>query len=137
MNNLIITTRQSPVRLLVDYVATTILWTLFALFIFLFAMDLLTGYYWQSEARSRLQFYFLLAVANAVVLIVWALYNKLRFQKQQHHAAYQYTPQEYAESLAIPDELYQQLQKSHRMSVHFTSQGQIKMVVSEKALFRA
>ena len=117
MNNLIITTRQSPVRLLVDYVATTILWTLFALFIFLFAMDLLTGYYWQSEARSRLQFYFLLAVANAVVLIVWALYNKLRFQKQQHHAAYQYTPQEYAESLAIPDELYQQLQKSHRMSV--------------------
>ncbi|MGK3404318.1 hypothetical protein ACSLNT_30300, partial [Escherichia coli] len=42
--------------------ATTILWTLFALFIFLFAMDLLTGYYWQSEARSRLQFYFLLAV---------------------------------------------------------------------------
>ncbi|STE51337.1 PGA biosynthesis protein [Escherichia coli] len=81
MNNLIITTRQSPVRLLVDYVATTILWTLFALFIFLFAMDLLTGYYWQSEARSRLQFYFLLAVANAVVLIVWALYNKLRFQK--------------------------------------------------------
>ncbi len=57
MNNLIITTRQSPVRLLVDYVATTILWTLFALFIFLFAMDLLTGYYWQSEARSRLQFY--------------------------------------------------------------------------------
>ena len=58
MNNLIITTRQSPVRLLVDYVATTILWTLFALFIFLFAMDLLTGYYWQSEARSRLQFYF-------------------------------------------------------------------------------
>ncbi len=119
MNNLIITTRQSPVRLLVDYVATTILWTLFALFIFLFAMDLLTGYYWQSEARSRLQFYFLLAVANAVVLIVWALYNKLRFQKQQHHAAYQYTPQEYAESLAIPDELYQQLQKSHRMSVHF------------------
>lgn len=66
---------------------------------------------------------FLLAVANAVVLIVWALYNKLRFQKQQHHAAYQYTPQEYAESLAIPDELYQQLQKSHRMSVHFTSQG--------------
>ncbi len=111
MNNLIITTRQSPVRLMVDYVATTILWTLFALFIFLFAMDLLTGYYWQSEARSRLQFYFLLAVANAVVLIVWALYNKLRFQKQQHHAAYQYTPQEYAESLAIPDELYQQLQK--------------------------
>ena len=104
MNNLIITTRQSPIRLLVDYVATTILWTLFALFIFLFAMDLLTGYYWQSEARSRLQFYFLLAVANAVVLIVWALYNKLRFQKQQHHAAYQYTPQEYAESLAIPDE---------------------------------
>lgn len=71
MNNLIITTRQSPVRLLVDYVATTILWTLFALFIFLFAIDLLTGYYWQSEARSRLQFYFLLAVANAVVLIVW------------------------------------------------------------------
>ena len=69
MNNLIITTRQSPVRLMVDYVATTILWTLFALFIFLFAMDLLTGYYWQSEARSRLQFYFLLAVANAVVLI--------------------------------------------------------------------
>lgn len=66
---------------------------------------------------------FLLAVANAVVLIVWALYNKLRFQKQQHHAAYQYTPQEYAESLAIPDELYQQLQKSHRMSVHFTSGG--------------
>ena len=107
MNNLIITTRQSPVRLLVDYVATTILWTLFALFIFLFAIDLLTGYYWQSEARSRLQFYFLLAVANAVVLIVWALYNKLRFKKQQHHAAYQYTPQEYAESLAIPDELYE------------------------------
>ncbi|HAW3056596.1 TPA: poly-beta-1,6-N-acetyl-D-glucosamine biosynthesis protein PgaD, partial [Escherichia coli] len=27
--------------------------------------------------------------------------------------------------------------KSHRMSVHFTSQGQIKMVVSEKALVRA
>lgn len=103
---------------------------------FLFAIDLLTGYYWQSEARSRLQFYFLLAVANAVVLIVWALYNKLRFKKQQHHAAYQYTPQEYAESLAIPDELYQQLQKSHRMSVHFTSQGQIKMVVSEKTLVR-
>ncbi len=52
MNNLIITTRQSPVRLLVDYVATTILWTLFALFIFLFAMDLLTGYYWQSEPEA-------------------------------------------------------------------------------------
>lgn len=132
MNNLIITTRQSPVRLLVDYVATTILWTLFALFIFLFAIDLLTGYYWQSEARSRLQFYFLLAVANAVVLIVWALYNKLRFKKQQHHAAYQYTPREYAESLAIPDELYQQLQKSHRMSVHFTSQGQIKWWFQKK-----
>lgn len=43
MNNLIITTRQSPVRLMVDYVATTILWTLFALFIFLFAMDLADG----------------------------------------------------------------------------------------------
>ena len=52
MNNLIITTRQSPVRLLVDYVATTILWTLFALFIFLFAMDLLTGYYWQSGPEA-------------------------------------------------------------------------------------
>ena len=77
MNNLIITTRQSPVRLLVDYVATTILWTLFALFIFLFAMDLLTGYYWQSEARSRLQFYFLLAVANAGVLIVFRFLRNL------------------------------------------------------------
>lgn len=54
---------------------------------------------------------FFVAVTNAVVLIIWALYNKLRYQKQQHHAAYQYTPQEYAESLAIPDELYQQLQK--------------------------
>lgn len=52
MNNLIITTRQSPVRLLVDYVATTILWTLFALFIFLFAMDLLTGYYWQARPEA-------------------------------------------------------------------------------------
>ena len=133
MNNLIITTRQSPVRLLVDYVATTILWTLFALFIFLFAMDLLTGYYFgKSGGQKPTSVLFLLAVANAVVLIVWALYNKLRFQKQQHHAAYQYTPQEYAESLAIPDELYQQLQKSHRMSVHFTSQGQIKMVVFQK-----
>ncbi|HAJ7896789.1 TPA: poly-beta-1,6-N-acetyl-D-glucosamine biosynthesis protein PgaD, partial [Escherichia coli] len=78
MNNLIITTRQSPVHLLVDYVATTILWALFALFIFLFAMDLLSGYYWQSDARSRLQFYFFVAVTNAVVLIIWALYNKLR-----------------------------------------------------------
>ncbi|MGE9641879.1 poly-beta-1,6-N-acetyl-D-glucosamine biosynthesis protein PgaD, partial [Escherichia coli] len=66
MNNLIITTRQSPVHLLVDYVATTILWALFALFIFLFAMDLLSDHYWQSDARSRLHFYFLLAVANAV-----------------------------------------------------------------------
>lgn len=93
MNNLIITTRQSPVHLLVDYVATTILWALFALFIFLFAMDLRSGHYWQSDARSRLHFYFLLAAANAVVLIIWALYNKLRYQKQQHHAAYQYTPQ--------------------------------------------
>ncbi len=54
MNNLIITTRRSPVRLLVDYVATTILWTLFIL---LFAMDV-TGYYWQSEARSRLRLIF-------------------------------------------------------------------------------
>ncbi|MEF3941366.1 poly-beta-1,6-N-acetyl-D-glucosamine biosynthesis protein PgaD, partial [Escherichia coli] len=54
MNNLIITTRQSPVHLLVDYVATTILWALFALFIFLFAMDLRSGHYWQSDARSRL-----------------------------------------------------------------------------------
>ncbi|EFO3205318.1 poly-beta-1,6-N-acetyl-D-glucosamine biosynthesis protein PgaD [Escherichia coli] len=136
MNNLIITTRQSPVHLLVDYVATTILWALFALFIFLFAMDLRSGHYWQNDARSRLHFYFLLAAANAVVLIIWALYNKLRYQKQQHHAAYQYTPQEYAESLAIPYELYQQLQKNHRMSVHFTNHGQIKMVVSEKALVR-
>ncbi|SQM65734.1 PGA biosynthesis protein [Escherichia coli] len=99
-------------------------------------MDLLSDHYWQSDARSRLHFYFLLAVANAVVLIIWALYNKLRYQKQQHHAAYQYTPQEYAESLAIPYELYQQLQKNHRMSVHFTNHGQIKMVVSEKALVR-
>ncbi|EPD0862896.1 poly-beta-1,6-N-acetyl-D-glucosamine biosynthesis protein PgaD, partial [Escherichia coli O8,13,108,129,135:H11,20] len=33
-------------------------------------------------------------------------------------------------------ELYQQLQKNHRMSVHFTNHGQIKMVVSEKALVR-
>ncbi|SQM61072.1 PGA biosynthesis protein [Escherichia coli] len=99
-------------------------------------MDLRSGHYWQSDARSRLHFYFLLAAANAVVLIIWALYNKLRYQKQQHHAAYQYTPQEYAESLAIPYELYQQLQKNHRMSVHFTNHGQIKMVVSEKALVR-
>lgn len=52
MNNLIITTRQSPVRLLVDYVATTILWTLFALFIFLFAIDLLTGYFWQKRGQK-------------------------------------------------------------------------------------
>ncbi|MFP1558672.1 poly-beta-1,6-N-acetyl-D-glucosamine biosynthesis protein PgaD [Escherichia coli] len=84
-------------------------------------MDLLTGYYWQSEARSRLQFYFLLAVANAVVLIVWALYNKLRFQKKRsimpptniHRKNMQ-------RALAIPDELYQQLQKAID-NVHFTA----------------
>ena len=101
MNNLIITTKRSPLRKLFDYLATFVLWILFAFFIFHFLDAMLSGVFWESEARNRLQFYFMLAVANAIVLILWAFYNMLRFQKQQYNAALHYNSRQFAQSLGI------------------------------------
>ncbi|EFL4478217.1 poly-beta-1,6-N-acetyl-D-glucosamine biosynthesis protein PgaD [Escherichia fergusonii] len=135
MNNLIITTKRSPLRKLFDYLATLVLWILFAFFIVHFLDALLSGVFWESEARNRLQFYFMLAVANAIVLILWAFYNMLRFQKQ-HKTALHYNSRQFARSLGISEELYQQIQNSRKMRVHFNNHGQIKMVITEKLLGR-
>ncbi len=43
MNNLIITTKRSPLRKLFDYLATFVLWILFAFFIFHFLDAMLSG----------------------------------------------------------------------------------------------
>ncbi len=80
MNNLILRPDNRQYVLLVDYVATTILWTLFALFIFLFAIDLLTGYYWQKRGQKPTSALFFCWQWRMPSLIVWALYNKLRFK---------------------------------------------------------
>lgn len=136
MNNLIITTKRSPLRKLFDYLATFVLWILFAFFIFHFLVAMLSGVFWESEARNRLQFYFMLAVANAIVLILWAFYNMLRFQKQQYNAALHYNSRQFAQSLGISEELYQQIQNSRKMRVHFNNHGQIKLVIAEKLLGR-
>ena len=136
MNNLIITTKRSPLRKLFDYLATFVLWILFAFFIFHFLDAMLSGVFWESEARNRLQFYFMLAVANAIVLILWAFYNMLRFQKQQYNAALHYNSRQFAQSLGISEELYQQIQNSRKMRVNFNNHGQIKLVIAEKLLGR-
>lgn len=136
MNNLIITTKRSPLRKLFDYLATFVLWILFAFFIFHFLDAMLSGVFWESEARNRLQFYFMLAVANAIVLILWAFYNMLRFQKQQYNAALHYNSRQFAQSLGISEELYQQIQNCRKMRVHFNNHGQIKLVIAEKLLGR-
>ncbi|NDO81205.1 poly-beta-1,6-N-acetyl-D-glucosamine biosynthesis protein PgaD [Citrobacter sp. NCU1] len=131
MNTLIITTRQSTARQAIDYFATFLLWAAFAFFAVHFFIGLMNDYLWESEAKGRLQFYFLLAVANAIALILWALYNKIRFQKHQKTKAIRFTRQQLAKSLDISEDLYQKIQDSQKLHVHVNSHGTIQKVVSE------
>ena len=68
MNNLIITTRQSPVRLhWLIMLPQSILWTLFALFIFFIRHGSADGLLLGKRGQKPTSFYFCWAAANAVV----------------------------------------------------------------------
>lgn len=131
MNSLIIKTQQSTVRQAIDYLATFLLWAVFVFFIVNFIIGLMNGYLWENEAKGRLQFYFLLAVANSIALIIWAIYNKIRFQKHQKTKAIRFTRQQFAKSLDISEDLYQQMQDNQKLHVYVNTHGAIQKVTSE------
>ncbi len=79
MNNLIITTRQSPVRLLVDYLPQPSCGH-YLRCSYSYSPWIADGLLLAKRGQKPTSVLFFVAVANAVVLIVWALYNKLRFK---------------------------------------------------------
>ncbi|WP_449507717.1 poly-beta-1,6-N-acetyl-D-glucosamine biosynthesis protein PgaD [Enterobacter ludwigii] len=125
MKKWIINSQTHFFRECLELTATCLLWTVFVYFASGFSSVFLESYMQGTDTILRLFLYFMLAILNALVLVIWALYNRYRHQNLAVPASHVAGQTELATSLALSESVYQTFQNNKRLYVDFNSHGDV------------
>lgn len=76
----------------------------------------------------RLKVYFYFSCLNAISLIIWATYNRLRFRYERRKNAQRIQLPNLMASLDVDADTFMELQKAQRIVVTHNDHGQIQKV---------
>lgn len=132
MKNWIIYSRRNGLRKGVELAVTCLLWAVFTYFATGFISFFLKGFTQGDDAYSRLFLYFILAILNALVLVLWALYNRYKHHNVAVQPARVASEAELATSFSLAQPVYQQFQANKKLYVDFDSHGDVVNVTPEQ-----
>ena len=133
MENPLIFTEQRKLPKFIDMVLTLAAWLGFGYLIYLGLVKALSENAFMGprpfeSTLVTLALYFLIALVNGLVLILWAKYNQLRFRVERRKRRPALAPKELAVSFHITPELVTELNKARVLTVHHNSMGGISYV---------
>lgn len=133
MEHPLIFTEQRKLPKFIDLVLTLAAWLGFGYLIYLglvkaLAENAFMGPRPFESTLVTLALYFLIALINGLILILWAKYNQLRFRVERRKRRPALAPTELAVSFHITPELVTELNKGRVLTVHHNSMGGISYV---------
>ncbi|MDA3134613.1 poly-beta-1,6-N-acetyl-D-glucosamine biosynthesis protein PgaD [Atlantibacter subterranea] len=133
MEQPLIFTEQRKLPKFIDTVLTIAAWLGFGYLIYLGLVKALSENAFMGprpfeSTLVTLALYFLIALVNGLVLILWAKYNQLRFRVERRKRRPALAPKELAVSFHITPELVTELNKARVLTVHHNSMGGISYV---------
>lgn len=131
MKHWIINSQKSVFRECLELIVTCLLWAVFVYFASGFFALFLKGFTQGNDAFLRLFFYFILAILNALVLVLWAIYNRYKHQRIAVPPARVASEAELAMSFSLSLPVYQQFQANKKLYVDFDNHGDVVNVTSE------
>ena len=131
MKHWIINSQKSVFRECLELIVTCLLWAMFVYFASRFIALFLKGFTQGNDAFLRLFFYFILAILNALVLVLWAIYNRYKHQRIAVPPARVASEAELAMSFSLSQPVYQQFQANKKLYVDFDNHGDVVNVTSE------
>jgi len=128
MENHIICTETRPLRYGLDLFLTCIVWLLFISLLALSLIKFFNPEILGEEVIHRLKVYFYFSCLNAISLIIWAPYNRLRFRYERRKNAQRIQLPNLMASLDVDADTFMELQKAQRIVVTHNDHGQIQKV---------
>ncbi|WP_313082621.1 poly-beta-1,6-N-acetyl-D-glucosamine biosynthesis protein PgaD [Atlantibacter sp.] len=133
MEHPLIFTEQRKLPKFIDMVLTLAAWLGFGYLIYLGLVKALSENAFMGprpfeSTLVTLGLYFLIALVNGLVLILWAKYNQLRFRVERRKRRPPLAAKELAVSFHITPELVTELNKARVLTVHHNSMGGISYV---------
>lgn len=128
MDNQIIRTETRPLRYGLDVFLTCIVWMLFISLSALSLMKFFNPDVLGENVFHRLKVYFYFSCLNAVGLIIWAVYNRIRFRKERRKDSPRTPLPNLLASLGVDPDMYMDMQKAQRMIVTHNDHGEIEKV---------
>lgn len=133
MEHPLIFTEQRTLPRFIDLVLTLAAWLGFGYLIYLGLVKALSENAFMGprpfeSTLVTLALYFLIALINALILILWAKYNQFRFRVERRKRRPALAPTELAVSFHITPELVTELNKGRVLTVHHNSTGGISYV---------
>lgn len=133
MEHPLIFTEQRLLPKFIDLVLTLVAWLGFGYLIYLGLIKALTenaflGPRPFESTLVTLALYFIIALVNGLILIMWAKYNQFRFRVERRKRRPALATTELAGSFHITPELVTELNKGRVLTVHHNSTGGISYV---------
>lgn len=128
MDNQIIRTETRPLRYGLDVFLTCIVWMLFISLSALSLMKFFNPDVLGENVFHRLKVYFYFSCLNAVGLIIWAVYNRIRFRKERRKNSPRTPLPNLLAGLGVDPDMYMEMQKAQRMIVTHSDHGEIEKV---------
>ncbi|MDQ7882307.1 poly-beta-1,6-N-acetyl-D-glucosamine biosynthesis protein PgaD [Atlantibacter hermannii] len=133
MEHPLIFTEQRLLPKFIDLVLTLVAWLGFGYLIYLGLIKALTenaflGRRPFESTLVTLALYFIIALVNGLILIMWAKYNQFRFRVERRKRRPALATTELADSFHITPELVTELNKGRVLTVHHNSNGGISYV---------
>lgn len=134
----LIFTERKLVPRLIDGALTLIAW---CGFIWLVYIGLLSNMTYQSMIETKLlglsintvTLYILVAALNALILILWAKYNQVRFQRERRSRAQPLALEQLTDHFAITSDTLAQLSHAHTAVVYYNLEGnKLKLEVTRR-----
>ncbi|MEG5463797.1 poly-beta-1,6-N-acetyl-D-glucosamine biosynthesis protein PgaD [Enterobacter chuandaensis] len=132
MKQWIINSQKNLFRECLELFVTCLLWAVFVYFASGFIAFFLKGFAQGNDAFLRLFLYFILAILNALALVLWAIYNRYKHQRIAIPPSHVASEAELAMSFSLPQPVYQQFQANKKLYVDFNSHGDVVNVTSEQ-----
>ncbi len=133
MEHPLVFTEQRALPKFIDTVLTIAAWLGFGYLIYLGLIKALTenaflGPRPFESTLVTLALYFVIALVNGLILIMWAKYNQFRFRVERRKRRPALAPTELADSFHITPQLVTELNKARVLTVHHNSLGGIATV---------
>lgn len=128
MENQIICTETRPLRYGLDVFLTCIVWMLFISLLALSLMKFFNPDVLGENLIHRLKVYFYFSCLNALGLIIWAVYNRIRFRHEKRKNAQTIGLPNLMASLGVDPDMYMEMQKAQRIIVTHNDHGEIEKV---------